>query len=114
MLGPAEDLERAGHITQIKLVLETNEDLDRLEIELIRLLNDCTCGRDDCQRPTPCVVWSMKQCEDTHSSLATSVLVMGCDGGRVKWDGWKEKEEEEDEESAVKKKRECGRDTFLS
>jgi hypothetical protein len=42
VLGPGEDLEGAGHVTQVELVLKGNEDLDRLEVERIRLLNDCT------------------------------------------------------------------------
>jgi len=42
VLGPGEDLEGAGHVTQVKLVLNGNEDLDGLEVERIRLLNDCT------------------------------------------------------------------------
>jgi hypothetical protein len=42
VLGPGEDLEGAGHVTQVELVLNGNEDLDRLEVERIRFLNDCT------------------------------------------------------------------------
>jgi hypothetical protein len=42
VLGPGEDLKGTGHVTQVELVLKGNEDLDRLEVERIRLLNDCT------------------------------------------------------------------------
>jgi hypothetical protein len=50
MLGPVEDFQRAGHVAQVELILEGNEDLDRLEVESIRFLNDCTCEERDGQR----------------------------------------------------------------
>lgn len=49
MLGPGEYLEGAGHVTQVEVVLNGNEDLDRLEVERIRLLNDCTWLEEACQ-----------------------------------------------------------------
>lgn len=74
VLSPAENLERARHITQVKLILKAYEDLDRLEVELIRLLNDCTWERDACQRPMPCMCGLADVELSTHSSLATVVF----------------------------------------
>lgn len=51
VLGPAEDLQGPSHVTQVELVLQCYEDLDRLEVESIRFLNDCTWREGVGQRP---------------------------------------------------------------
>lgn len=51
VLGPVEDLQRAGHVAQVEFILQGNEDLDRLEVESIRFLNDCTWRACGGQRP---------------------------------------------------------------
>jgi hypothetical protein len=43
VLSPVEDFQRAGHVTEVEFILKGDEDLDRLEVESIRFLNDCTC-----------------------------------------------------------------------
>ena len=42
VLGPVEDFQRASHVAEVELILQGNEDLDRVEVESIRFLNDCT------------------------------------------------------------------------
>ena len=42
VLSPVEDFQRASHVTEVEFILKGDEDLDRLEVESIRFLNDCT------------------------------------------------------------------------
>ena len=51
VLSPVEDLQRASHVTEVEFILKGNEDLDRLEVESIRFLNDCTWRGCDGQHP---------------------------------------------------------------